>query len=39
MDLIQLLIDKIEELAKDVEHIHKKMLEPMANPSINIKND
>jgi len=38
MDLIQLLIDKIEELAQDVEHIHKKMLEPMANPSINIKN-
>ena len=31
--MTRLLIDKIEELAKDVERIHVKMLEPMADPS------
>jgi hypothetical protein len=38
MDLIRLLIDKIEELAKDIVIIHSKMvIEPIANPSTNIK--
>jgi len=34
IDLIRLLIDKIEELAKDVTEIHKKMLDPMPNPKL-----
>jgi len=34
IDLIRLLIDKIEELAKDVAEIHKKMLEPMPDPKL-----
>ncbi len=37
IDLLRILIDKIEELAKEVDHIHRKMLEPTAEPSINTK--
>jgi hypothetical protein len=38
IDLVRLLVDKIEELTKDVEQIHKKMLDPMADSSRNILN-
>jgi hypothetical protein len=38
IDLIRLLVDTIEELTKDVEQIHKKMLDPMADSSRNIPN-
>lgn len=33
IDLIRLLIDKIDELAKEVKRIHMAMLEPIADQS------
>lgn len=32
-----MLIHKIDELAKNVEEIHRKMIEPMADPSKTIE--
>jgi hypothetical protein len=34
IDLIQLLIDKIDELTKDVKRIQISMLQPMPDPSM-----
>ncbi|CAF3639730.1 unnamed protein product [Rotaria sp. Silwood1] len=38
MDSLRLLIDQIRELTKEIKEIHKRKLEPLADPSINIKN-
>ena len=35
IDLIRLLIDKIEKDAENIRQIHSKMLEPMADASKN----